>query len=613
MRKGLQLTLLTVALALISVQAMALAPVIQNIPSPIVGNAEPVTDGGKFVFLDAMDLNALAIDDATPQNQLMWTFTESATPGSKGYYLINGIGPINVATANITSPTASQIINRTVKSPEYNPDGQPNTITIRNQYLSPLGTGTTVDEGWDMGLIMEQSQVVTFFCSDGTSYSQKSLLFYSTNNDYDKLSGALWTQTKSEAPKPNGTWKPEGWTAGVTSSTWSSTGSGLCIIAPLAGANVAEFVSPAPYFNLTKNSVYRIKMQMNSTQGTVGKTPLWDLVIENTNATGTFGMMAYMMDTMFYDDPFNGGSNTVVNTSQGDWKSIYWTPAGVLTPQWDKIFTSAYDNVNDPRLRFRILDVDGVGMGQTKFGAICIQNIVVDSVPISRTRVVKNVIKIANGGVVQANAGGTGNVEVQSLTGAPQKLQVTYSGGAVTVKPTATVVPASYNNGNGLVSSTGQQFEFAEVHAATTADNFADSLDNWPISWEANVIYRLQVGLSAPSALDAAHPWDAIFMGFHSRTFELFADGFITSRDLLGSPAYIVGSDGKVTPQLYTMFFSSGKGSKAASSNARLNWIVRFANTPAVSFPSNSATTDPINTGAVTVHSVQVDTVDFSF
>jgi len=622
MRKGLQLTLMTVAIALISVQAMALAPVIDNIPSPVVGNAEPATDSGNFIFIDALDLNNLATDDASASNQLMWTYFQA----TGGHYLINGVSPINPATENITSPTTARIINRTIgKGPantklEWNPDGMANTITIRNQYLSPLGFATIPEaDSFADGIVPAEKQLVTFFCSDGTSYSSKAVWFYSSNNDYDRLSGALWKSLKNELPKPNaGTWKPEGWTAGVTSSTWANN-TGLCIIAPMLGSNIAEFVSPTPYFALTKNVVYRIKMQMNSSQGTVGKTPLWDLVLENTNPTGSFGMTAYAMDTLFYDDPFNGGQNTVINTQAGDTKTIYWTPGAVEAKQWDKVFTvSSYDAVNDPRLRFRILDVDNVGMGQTKSGSICIQNIQVDSVPISHVRVLSNVVNIANGGVKAANAGGTGNLEVQSLIDA-RHITVTYANGTVTVKPTTTVVPNSYVNGSGqTVSSTGQQFEYAEVHPATTTDNFADSLDNWPITWSGPTpsdpnIYRLQVGLSAPSATDAASPWDAIFLSMYSRTYELFEDTYVTSRDLLASPAYVLDGTGKVSPQTFQMFFQAGKGSKALASNARLRWLVRFANSPAVNFPSNSGTIDPINKGAVTLHSVRVDKVDFSY
>jgi len=622
MRKGLQLALLTVAIGLISVQAMANAPVIGNIPSPIVGNAEPATDGGNFIFMDAMDLNTLATDDSTPSNQLMWTYFETATPSSHGYYLINGDLPINPATANITSPTTSQIINRTIgKGPagtklEWNPDAQANTITIRNQYLSALGSGSTVDEGWADGLIAAEQQTVTFFCSDGTSYSSKTVQFYSTNNDFDRLSGNLWIPLKNEPPKASGStaWKAESWSAGVTSSTWAGGSTGLCIIAPLTGSNVADFASPAPYFSLSKNQVYRIKMQMNSTQGTLGKTPLWDLVLENTNPAGTYGLMAYSMDTMFYDDPYNGGMNTVINTQSGDWKTLYWTPNAVQTDQWNAgVYLTKYDGKRDPRLRFRVLDVDGVGMGQTKSGAICIQSISVDSVPLSRVRVLSNVVNIANGGIKAANSSSTGNLEVQSLVSASH-ITVTYAKGAVTIKPTTTVVPNTY----GTASSTGQQFELTEIHPATLSDNFADSIDNWPITWTTAStadpnIYMMQVGMSAPSAIDAQHPWDAIFLSMYSRTYEMLVDTYVTSRDLLSSPAYTTDGSGNITPQTFTMFFQAGKGTAASNQvNARFKWSIRLANSPAVFFPSSVPGTDPVNTGAVTIHSVKLDKVDFS-
>jgi hypothetical protein len=220
-------------------------------------------------------------------------------------------------------------------------------------------------------------------------------------------------------------------------------------------------------------------------------------------------------------------------------------------------------------------------------------------------------------------AGGTGNLEVQSIV-SPLHINVTYANGAVTIKPTTTQVANTYVNpaNNQLQSSSGQQFEFTEIHPATTSDNFADSIDNWPLTWTAPVIvggvvtepniYRMQVGLSAPSALDAASPFDAIYLSMYSRTYELFVDTYVTSRDQLASPAYILNG-GNVVPQIYTMFFQAGKGSGASAANARFKWLVRLANSPGVNFPTNSPTLSPLNTGAVTLSSVRVDKVDFSF
>lgn len=631
MRKGLRLTLLTVAIALISVQAMASAPLIGDIPSPIIGDLEPVTDGGKFIAIDLMNLDNLATDDATPSKDLMWTYWIAPS----GHYSINAVPPVNLTLADITSPTTSRIINRTVgkgpagatipNEPEYNLDGKASTITIRNTNLSALGTGLTVDEGWDGGIINAESALVTFYCSDGTSYSSKTVMFYTASNDYDHLSGNLWKPVRGGAgtdpkvgiaqPKPNANgWKPEAWIGSVTSSTWAGSNVGLCLSPALLGTNMAEFASPMPYFQLTKNTVYRIKVQMNSTQGTVGKTPLWDLIVEN-NVPGTpsAGMMAYNSDTMFFDDPNNGGANTIINTQNGTWKEIYWAPPAVDTPQWNNsAFDSKYDGVNDPRLRFRTMDVDGVGMGYVKSGSICIQNILIDQIPLGCARVVKNLLNIAPGEVKQAKTDGSGNIEAFSMI-SPLHVTITFANGAVTIKPTATSVKNSYDaNGDGVPesSSTGQFFDFTEIHSAS---DLLDStiMDNWPFAWEKDTIYRVQVGLSAPTPTDAAHPWDAVFLSMYSKTYELFVDSFMTSRDSLGSPTYATDSLGKIVPQTYTLFYQSGKGSFANAENNRLKWVVRLANTPAVAFPSTLPSVDPLNLGAVTFHSVRVDKVEF--
>jgi len=122
MRKGLKLALMTVAIALISVRAMAMAPVINDVPSPIVGNAEPVTGGSNFVFIDAFDLNNYGSDVETTTPELLWSYTGPGVAGASKY-LINGVPPINTSVVDPKSPTTAQTINLTCAVNEWNPDG----------------------------------------------------------------------------------------------------------------------------------------------------------------------------------------------------------------------------------------------------------------------------------------------------------------------------------------------------------------------------------------------------------------------------------------------------------------------------------------------------------
>lgn len=328
MRKGLTLTLMTIASAMLGTQAQAMAPTIADIPSPIVANDIPVTGGGQygdFVFLDAMDLNTLATDDVTAPSDLLWTYTGSKTAAGASSYKINGVNPINLGTTDPTSPTTSLIINRNddkaATASAAASDQKKNTITIRNEVLSPMAGGG-IAPPTAKGLIATYSEPVTFFCSDGNAFSSQTVFFYTDNGGSDRLSGG-----DCFAPVPNRPvdkitkfWRATEWNPfAVTGTNWTlttgtaSSAGGICLKAGLKGTNWGALVSEYPYFQLAPNQVYRIKMKMIGSQATGGKTPFWDFILENyddlPSHSGTLNM--YIFVTQFYDT--EGGGNALTS------------------------------------------------------------------------------------------------------------------------------------------------------------------------------------------------------------------------------------------------------------------------------------------------------------
>jgi hypothetical protein len=73
MSKGLKVSLVTVAIALMGMSAMATAPVISDIPDPIVGGGETVTPSNTFVYPDAINLNFYVQDDGGIEN-VVWSY-----------------------------------------------------------------------------------------------------------------------------------------------------------------------------------------------------------------------------------------------------------------------------------------------------------------------------------------------------------------------------------------------------------------------------------------------------------------------------------------------------------------------------------------------------------
>lgn len=588
MRKGLTLALMTVAVASSSVQIRAMAPIISDIPSPIVGSLELVTGGGtfgSFVYLDAIDLDTMATDDVTAPSALLWTYTGSGTNGASNY-LINGVAPINVGTVDPTSPTAAMIINRNDLDPVSGKDTFKNTITIRNKALSPLpmgSTGTTPGANGAGNVVPAQTQAVTFFCSDGNAFSQETVFFYTDNGGSDRLSGGDPVKPIM-VDKITTMWATNEWTPGGTNqiSRTQWAGSGVCLVGTLTGENYGSVVTPISYFSIAANQVYRIKMKMISSQVASANSPLWDILLENYDGTSN-GLNLYIMDTFVFA---NTGAANAIN-SAGSSFIWYWAPPAVATAQWNAgAFTAANATKVNPRLRFRMMDMDSVvgAQGNLKSGSVCIQEVEVGSVSINRATVVQNLVNITSFALSTTTV--AGNVVFSQFQGAT----ATFSGGTVQI------------NAPVLLSQQAETATLSPSTDATTVGVAGDpkNLDEYPIVWKDGKILRMQVVLSAPTAADEAHPFDALAFLFNMETNELINEQYQTASTGIGAP--------KLTPQTYTAFYYTGHETLSTVANYhRLRWQLRFMNTQTANFPNGELT----NTGSVKVSSVKIDEVIF--
>lgn len=607
MSKGFTLTLVTVALAMLGAEAQAMAPTIGDIPSPIVSNYEAVTGvtdpNGRFVFIDAMDLNTLVTDE-TPSADLLWTFTGDARQGKHGVssYQINGVNPIDLESdsTDLLSPASGQIINKNDKDTVPGKDAKANTITIRNKNLSPLGGTAVAPTG--SGIV--NVEPVTFFVTDGTSYSQKSVFFYSATTGIDRLSPAAgnWLPAMPTDKIPNlwntvpGNWNVSPGTGSTNNNIarkqWE--GSGICLYGSPTGSNYGAVTSKWQYFNLAANQVYRFKMNMICSQTNASNMPFWDIVLENFDSSTGKGLNLYISDLYVFAN--EGGANAV--SRSGSTVTWYWCPPAIATKQWAGAFQASYENDIDPRLRFRLMDVDGLaGAGnETKSGDICIREIQLDSIGLSSVKFKSKVVDLSGGKIATNNIAGTGNVEFKSATKGGST--AAFTGGTLTVTPAVA----------GAID--GTKNEMAEIRPASdmvysAEPSNASSADNWPIPWASDEILRLQVAASAPDANSEAHPWDAIVLMFQTMTNELNVESYQTANKGWGSPK--VG-----TPQIYTLFYNTGKMTASSTTNLRkLRWVIRLVNNPGAYFPSGVMTTDPNNTGSIKIHSINVDKVTF--
>jgi hypothetical protein len=189
------------------------------------------------------------------------------------------------------------------------------------------------------------------------------------------------------------------------------------------------------------------------------------------------------------------------------------------------------------------------------------------------------------------------------------------SGGNVTgggVMPNATTV--DFAGGNVTMSPTSGSGWDVEVLALTPGDTSVDLgtgvgvADNWPIPWEADTLYMVQMEVSAPDALGESSPIDILQLGFDVPTTELIYlnginRGVSTMKDV-GMPKQTSTVGGT---QTYTNLFYSHSVTLSTVNN--LDGIrprVLGINSGALTWDG-----DADNLGGFTIHSWSVKKVHF--
>lgn len=577
-------------------------PIISDILTPIIGNAIGPYQPERYVMRDFLNLDRFVFSSgdgitSIPLNQLRWSYEIPGTP----HYLINGVDPIDRRVVDPVNPPLAQTINKTIGSKngvsEADLDASPNTITIRNQRLAPLG-GTPVTPVV-VGYV--DIQAVTFWLSDSNNATSQTIFFYTntTPGAPHRLSAPYkdWTLLNKETFSSKSWPFDDGPHGSVTTHTWPADNKGLCLEVPLTGNNWASVASPLPFFTLTANTLYRFRVVMNCSQAAPGHTPLWDLIVDNYDPKTRKGLNLFGMDALIMDNV--GGANAVISSDSGTELLFYWTPAAVSTPQFQALYSgTTYAAGKDVRLRFRVLDVDDnkALLNNQKSGAICLKSIQVESIPLYKVTPYQALVDITS---FKRNTDLTSpslnNTEVQA-----------YNNPSVLFKDgTVTLTPAGAGTAAELISLTPA----ADTDGAGGANPvytppYGNMADEWPIPWMTGYIYELTAQLSAPTATDEAHPFDVIMMGIDTPTNEANCESYISSVKGIASPH-------QGAPQTYRMFYQGQYETRSTIPALHaLRWRLRFGNNTALNFPN---VTDTTNSGAVRVHSLKVRTVKIGF
>jgi len=578
MSKGLKRTLVTVAVALMGMSAMAEAPVILEVPSPIVGGGEGTTPPNTFVYPDAINLSTYVTDDG-PVADVVWSYEVVGTQ----IYSINGNAPIDSATEDPTDPAAVSKDLGTVRNGEEDPDADGNTITVRNVHLSPIG-GPNVDPGAETGIISSETQVVTLYASDGTTFSEegREVLFYTDNEGADRLSPE--SEIVYEANFIN---DDNGYTTYqvFNSATVSVGANGICIEVAATNTNMGSWVSQYAPFQMAANSVYRIRANMNGTQTTVGLVPLWDMIVQNyDNNNALAGANAYLADFFLLDN--EGGAYGIGLAGGIDVAEFYFVPLPALFPSWNDPSTGAFiagnEGRNDIQLIFRVLDAANTGYGgELDTGQLCISGLTVDRFDLI------NDVSVVGAPVMDLAVNQT-NYRGYDLLSATNFNWSTP--GQLTLGPA---------DGNFELEITYLEPGDGD-HPGTGGTGSGE--DDFPIAWEADTIYMVEMDVSAPTAGDETDPVDVIQLCMDPPTWEDFVLNSVTRG---GTGMHNIGMPKAGTPQTYVTFLSSDQVSKSLVPDfRRLRPRVQILNSPALVFDGRTQ-----NTGDFTIHGITVSKV----
>jgi len=578
MKKGLNVTLMTVAIAVMAFQAMALAPVISDIRSPIVGGVPGATSATPYVFTDAFNIVEKATDDSTTSVNIRWSYYYAGPE----IYRINNVDRVALTDAAINNPGAARINGATTDPGDV--DANPATITIRNVKYAPVVGSPVAPTG--SGII--DVTLVTLFASDGSTYTLQEngeVYFYTDTGGQSRLSGSVvpWTpegighQTAFPTQGTSvWTWSPPSGT--VTSST--QAGTAVCIETAALGVNVASWISSWGTISVAKNTVYRIRARIQGTQTSAETTQFFDFVLGNFDGS-TQGLNLFGADFMFFDN--TGGANAPLYkpSTNGTTYEMYWAPSCVNNANYNASTVWNTSNAENRKmlLAFRVLDINNFTAltADNDFGRLCLNDFTVDALPTSKMSLQQ---VWASPTTLTAS-----NFHAASIFGA-----VTYETDKIRM---------SQQNVGGNNSAT---LDFGGAFPGDgTIDygNMSSLSDNYPVPWEANTLYQIGYSYSAVDSGSAAAPFDALWVGMDCPSNEMIVISYVTSQEGLAA----MPKTG--TPQEYVAFIyghtvTTSGVPEFAFFRPRSEW----ANSPSIIESANS--------GSMYLHSARVSKVTFT-
>jgi hypothetical protein len=590
MRKGLKSTLLTVAVALLGFQAMAMAPTISTVPDVIIGDAETGTNSNDFTFPDALNGNNLVSDDVTSDGGILWTFQN---PG--GNYSINARTRTDGSAEDLNAPTANYSL--TGADDPSAVDADTRTFTFRNIQFSPVGGPNT-----EPGALPTPGfgEAMTLVASDGTTYTMSNVFMAYIVDGEDALSGSIgegvysvdWTDGGTHGWVQNPIFVADGGVVTLSNST-----SGICADASAQGTNISGWTSQANYtgsnatYNtiaLAANAVYQVRVTANTT-ATPGNTPLWYVNFQNT--LDWYGGTYLFFDNGVSPTPGNNAPLSPGNPSGRQVFEAWMNAPAVGTASFEtEVGNASNAQFHDFRLSLDVLDIGVTGNdpygGAADAGAICWKQIEVTRYDVSTFQVQSTPYNVTNITQPVNAAAGVQNTDPDAvstidLTGAAVST-IAYSGGDITITPNNAT--AWENNSAFFIIQPGD--------GQNGFNGSADMIDNYPATFDAEQLYRIVYTLQAPDATGESNPPDYFYLGGDAPTNDIITNTYQTTKlNVSGMP--------KQTAQEFVAFYHGNGGTSATGNFARMRPHMFCGTVPAF--------IDVTNTGGITISAIRID------
>jgi len=605
---------------MLGLNAMPMAPTITGVPDIVVGSLHGSSDANVFVYPGAITLQAT--DDSTTSSAIIWTYTV-ADPTSPRYN-INGHDPVDLSSVNANddpnNPTGTKRIDAAFAQSEVtttsNTSNDPHIATVRDRTLSPFPVQASYSYSGPTGIV--GSEVLTLIASDGTTYSidnggtgTNSFIVYSDKGGVNRISGnsgvVEFTHSLTGASGSQGPFVTDFPGGGASQATFSySTVSGACMQTPTGGTNkyYAGYWS-LPYGNvpLTKNQVYRIRMHVTGTSTTPGTTPMWTMMIDNTNSAFSHGKYAYY--GQYYNLDNQGGASAAASYGRGTAPFLfYYAPLQVQMPAWNDsstgAFTSNYAADKDFRVTFRVLDTGSNLLAQNRSGTLCLTDMEIKSFDVGS---VSRLQSYYNAQATDASASGAMSVRKQgNATGLASTITFDATNHYLTLAPSGNWGLLVDDVTPGTQTGIGLEGPIPVDSTVYT---------HWPIPWNSDELLMFEAQVSAPQSSDTVAPPPWIALKYDTPSYESFGESFVTATGYLG----MLGMPKTGAPQTYTSFLYTHN--KTTTPNlpfwGQFRPMFEIEANPAA--PEQNTLNGPFiftTTGAVRLHNLAVTKVTFN-